>query len=142
MSSLVKTALLPFPAVDMFALVNDVARYPEFLPGCRAVDVLVATADTVTARVHASARGFSESFTTTNTLTPHSRIELALADGPFEHFKGRWEFQQLGIAGCKVTLHLDFQLRGLLRAVEPLVGKAADAVVDAFVDRARALHRS
>lgn len=137
MSALVKTALLPYPAERLYALVNDVAAYPSFVPGCRAVDLLVSTPQQITARIHASAKGFSESFTTTNTLSPHHRIDLALTDGPFEHFTGFWQFQALGNAGCKVTLSLDFRLRGLLRAVEPLVGRAADAVVDAFVARAR-----
>ncbi len=141
MSALVKTALLPYPAQRLYALVNDVATYPEFVPGCSRIEILESTPEKITARVHASARGFSESFTTTNTLTPHQRIDLALTDGPFEHFTGYWQFQPLGNAGCKVTLNLDFRLRGLLRAVEPLVSKAADAVVDAFVERARVVCR-
>ena len=136
MSTITRTALLPYPAEQMFAIVNDVASYPHFVPGCAAVDVIENSATTVIARVHASARGFSEAFTTRNTLTAHSRIDLELADGPFERFVGSWLFQPIGSAGCKVTLQLDFQLRGLLRAVEPLVGKAADVVVDAFVKRA------
>ena len=142
MSTLVRTVLLPHPAEWVFALVNDVAAYPHFVPGCEAVDLVSNTPEQITARVHASARGFRESFMTTNTLTPHTRIDLGLADGPFEHFSGSWQFQQLGTAGCKVTLSLDFRLRGLLRAAEPLLGKAADSVVDAFVRRARALRGS
>lgn len=117
-------------------MVNDVASYPQFVPGCAAVDIIENSATTVIARVHASARGFSEAFTTRNTLTAHSCIDLELADGPFDRFVGSWRFQPIGSAGCKVTLQLDFKLRGLLRAVEPLIGKAADVVVDAFVKRA------
>lgn len=139
MSTITRTALLPYPAAQMFAMVNDVASYPQFVPGCAAVDVIEISATTVIARVHASARGFNEAFTTRNTLAAHSRIDLELADGPFDRFTGAWLFQPLGTAGCKVTLQLDFQLRGLMRAVEPLVGKAADVVVDAFVKRARQL---
>ncbi len=139
MTAISRTALLPYQAELMFAMVNDIASYPQFVPGCTAVDVMETSATTVVARVHVSARGFSETFTTRNTLAGHSRIDLELADGPFEHFAGSWLFQPLGSAGCKVTLRLEFQLRGLLRVVEPLVGKAADAVVDAFVKRAREL---
>jgi len=139
LSTITRTALLPYPAEQMFAMVNDIASYPQFVPGCTAVDVMEKSVTTVVARVHVSARGFNETFTTRNTLAAHSRIDLELADGPFEHFAGAWLFQPLGNAGCKVTLQLDFQLRGLLRVVEPLVGIAADAVVDAFVKRAREL---
>lgn len=141
MSTITRTALLSYPAEQMFVMVNDVASYPQFVPGCKGVDVIENSASMVIARVHASARGFSETFTTRNTLVAHSRIDLELADGPFDRFAGAWLFQPLGVAGCKVTLQLDFQLRGLLRAVEPLVGKAADAIVDAFVKRARELAR-
>ncbi len=139
MSTITRTALLPYSAEQMFAMVNDVASYPQFVPGCTAVDVIESSATTVIASVHASASGFSATFTTRNTLAACSRIDLELTDGPFDRFVGSWLFQPLGSAGCKVTLQLDFQLRGLLRAVEPLVGKAADVVVDAFVKRARQL---
>jgi len=136
-STIVRTALLPYSAESLYLLVNDVGAYPEFLPGCKSVEVLDQSAGKVTARVHVAAKGFSESFTTTNTLEPHQRIGLSLSDGPFEHFSGSWHFQQLGTAGCKVTLSLDFALRGLLRAIEPLTGKAADTIVEAFVQRAK-----
>lgn len=141
MRTLVRSVLLPYSAECLYALVNDIGAYPEFLPGCKAVEVLEHSANKVTARVHVAARGFSESFTTTNTLEPHQRIELSLGDGPFEHFSGLWHFKQLGTSGCKVTLSLDFTLRGLLRAVEPLAGSAADTIVDAFVQRAKVVYK-
>jgi ribosome-associated toxin RatA of RatAB toxin-antitoxin module len=139
MSTLVRTVLLPYSAECLYTLVNDVIAYPGFLPGCQSVEVLEHSGAKITARIHVAAKGFSESFTTTNTLVPHSRIDLTLSEGPFEHFAGYWLFQPLGTAGCKVTLSLDFGLRGLLRAVEPLTGKAADAIVDAFVERAKVI---
>ena len=141
MSTITRSVLLPYAAEQMFEMVNDVSRYPEFVPGCQSVEILERAPDTVLARVQVSAKGFGESFTTRNTLMPHSRIDLALADGPFERFTGAWLFLPLGDAGCKVTLQLDFELRGLLRAFEPLLAKATDKVVDAFVQRARQLAR-
>ncbi|MCP5186120.1 MAG: type II toxin-antitoxin system RatA family toxin [Pseudomonadales bacterium] len=136
MTRLVRTALLAHPVGRMYALVNDVARYPDFVPGCRTVEVLERTDVLVVARVDAAARGFTASFTTSNTLVANERIDLELAEGPFERFTGAWLFQPLGEIGCKVTLQLDFRLKGLLRAAEPLLGRAADTVVNAFVQRA------
>ncbi len=138
MPELSRVALLPFAQERVYALVNDVERYPEFVPGCQAVEVLSREAGVIVATVHARAKGISESFTTRNLLLPPERIELALENGPFRTLSGAWHITALGAEGCKVALHLDYELAGLLgRTLKPLMSKAADTVVDAFVARAR-----
>ncbi len=140
MPELARQALLPFSQGAVYHLVNDVERYPEFVPGCAGVVVLSRSEAEVVATVQASARGFSEAFTTRNRLSPSHRIDLELVEGPFRSLRGEWLFAPLGDAGCKVSLRIDYEFGGLLgRTLKPMMGRAADTVLDAFVARARAV---
>ena len=145
MTTVVKrSALLSFSAQVLFDIVNDVARYPEFLPWCSSAEVHAAGGGEVTATLAVSGKGLTESFTTRNRLTPCERIDLELVDGPFQSFAGVWLFKTLGDAGCRVELELSFQFGGARRifsgAFARVFTRAADELVDAFCQRARALH--
>ena len=136
--SISRQALLPYPAERVYHLVNDVARYPEFVPGCAAVTLVSSSAKEVVASVRVEARGFADTFTTRNLLSPHECIDLELHDGPFDRLSGRWTFEQLGDVGCKVVLQLDYEIGGVLgMTLKPMVNRAGDLVLDAFVTRAR-----
>ena len=138
MAEVHRQALLPYPAEAVFDLVNDVAQYPHFLPGCVGVDVHEASAEEVLATVHAQARGISERFTTRNALDRPSTIHMVLEDGPFSSLEGAWRFTALGEAGCKVEVEVRYEASGLLgRTLAPFVSAAADRVMSAFVTRAR-----
>ncbi len=144
MPSLVRQALLPYPARSVYEIVNDVVRYPEFLPWCMAVEIVAESAKEIVATLELGFRGVRQSFTTRNVLTPHERIELSLVSGPFTHFHGFWHFTRLGQdEGCKLELHLDFRFsdaRSLLhRTLDSVFSHAGDKLVDAFCGRARAL---
>ena len=122
----------------MYALVNDVASYPQFLDGCVGAEVLSADEQSMVARLDLAKGGMRYSFTTRNTMTPHSHIELALVEGPFDHFRGQWQFVALNDAACKVLLHLEFEMAGRLRklALRALFNGVANHMVDALVKRA------
>jgi ribosome-associated toxin RatA of RatAB toxin-antitoxin module len=135
-----RSALLPYPAADVFAIVNDVHRYPEFLPWCSAAAVLEETADEVVAALSLSASGISETFTTRNRLTPFEKIDMVLVSGPFRKLSGGWTFTRLGEdAGCRVELELDFQFSGVKSLLGGVFNRAADQMVDAFCARANDL---
>jgi len=139
-----RSALLPCSAATMYGIVNDVARYPEFLPWCADAEVLEASETEIVAELALRASGISERFTTRNLLMPHERIELTLVSGPFRSFNGVWTFRRLGAdEGCKVELRLAFEFSGaravLGGAFSRVFVKAADRMVDAFCERARAL---
>src|SRR5579871_4927141 len=84
-----KSALVPYSAADMYALVNDVERYPEFLPWCRGSKVLSHTETEMRASLELARGGFHKTFTTLNNLQPGSAITITLLDGPFKHLEGR-----------------------------------------------------
>ncbi len=136
-----KTALLPHSAETMFALVSDIARYPEFLPGCSGAEILEQDGSVVVARLDLSKAGVTQSFVTRNTNTPFDSIQLSLEDGPFESLGGEWRFDALSEEACRVSLDLTFQLRsGLLKmAASRLFETVANDMVDAMVKRANQL---
>ena len=137
-----RSALVPYSAAAMYALVNDVAAYPKFLDGCSGAAVLSADAQSMVARLDLAKAGMHYSFTTRNALTPNERIELTLVEGPFDHFRGQWQFLALSESACKVTLHLEFEMAGRLGklALRVLFHGVANHLVDAVVKRAHAVH--
>ena len=142
MPVIARSALVPFAAEQLFALVDDVERYPEFLPWCASVDVQSYCDSAVAATLHVRRAGIRHQLTTRNLRFPPERMVLELVDGPFEHFHGEWRFEPLAPAACKVTLSLDFEYAGRVVRVAfaPLFNRAADTMVDAFCARAQAIY--
>ena len=142
MTAITRSALLPYSAAEMFALVNDVARYREFLPFCIASDLVSAEGNEVVGKIAFARLGLSHALVTRNQLTPPNRIELGFVEGPFERLKGLWEFQALGELACKVSFSVDFQVQAsyLQFAANTAITQAASTAVDAFHKRAIQLY--
>ncbi|MFZ8890709.1 MAG: type II toxin-antitoxin system RatA family toxin [Pseudomonadales bacterium] len=142
MATLERSALVPFSAERMFVLVNDVRRYPEFVPWCAGAEVLVETDALIEASLRLKRGGVEHRFTTRNSLTPFTAMRLELVDGPFTTFTGDWAFKALGEDACKIGLTLTFQYRGRLAtaALGALLSSSADTLVEAFCQRAKALY--
>lgn len=138
-----RSALLPYAAEEVFALVNDVERYPEYLKWCRKAEIVEASDDEIVASLALSGRGLRETLVTRNRLDPGRGIVLTLVEGPFRHFEGIWTFTPLG-NGCRIHLTLEFELKSGLLALlgAPLLNRVADALVDAFSRRARSMLRA
>lgn len=133
-----KSALVPYSPAEMYALVNAIEAYPDFLPWCRSTTVLSRDEDEIRATIDLAKGGVSKSFTTCNRLAPNKMIEIRLVEGPFKHLEGFWRFQALGEAGCKVSLDMDFEFAGRLlqMVVGPVFSQIANSLVDAFCRRA------
>ncbi len=137
-----RSAHVPYSAEMMFDLVNDVDRYPEFLPHCRSARILEQRNDRVKATVELAKGALHKSFTTENRLLPPHRIEMHLVDGPFRHLHGAWTFTEQEGGGTRVALDLQFEFSNRLMAlaVGPVFNHVANSLVDAFVKRARSIH--
>ncbi|MGA1001602.1 MAG: type II toxin-antitoxin system RatA family toxin, partial [Litorivicinaceae bacterium] len=90
MPKITRTALVSHTPEQMFDLVNDFARYPEFLPWCGAARVLEASGSAIVGELSIQKGSIRQAFTTRNTLTPPSRIDLSLVEGPFKSLGGHW----------------------------------------------------
>jgi ribosome-associated toxin RatA of RatAB toxin-antitoxin module len=143
MTHVLRSILVPYSRERMFALVHDVARYPEFLPWCAAAHAKPGPADDcVDAGIDLAYLGVRSRFTTRNTYEHPSRIRIALLEGPFRNLEGEWTFTQLSADACKVVLDLryDFASGMLGRAVAPVFDRIAGSLIDAFSRRAEQLY--
>jgi len=140
----IRSAIVPFSASEMFALVDDIETYPEFLPWCESAVVHKRDAAMVEATLELRRGGISKSFTTRNSLRQNEAIGLSLIGGPFKHLAGGWTFQQLGDSGCKVSLELDFEFNNPV--TDTLFGSffegSCNSLVDAFTQRAAIVYGS
>lgn len=138
-----KSALVMHSAERMFHLVNDIARYPEFLPWCAGAEVHKREDGQVMASLDIARGGMRHRLTTRNRLYMPEFIEMNLIDGPFRQLSGRWHFQSLDKSACKVVLSLEFELSGTLSRMTlgPVFSQAANTLVDAFCRRADQLYR-
>lgn len=138
-----RSAEVSHTAEQMYALVNDVESYPQFLPWCARAQVIERNAGVVLATLEMALAGVHRSVTTQNVLHPPDRIVLELVEGPFSHFHGEWVFEDLPGPGprSRVTLNLSYALvsRFLAAAVGPVLATVADSLVAAFCRRADAL---
>lgn len=138
MSLVERSALLPYAAAEIYALVNDVARYREFLPFCIASEVLSQEGQEMTARIAFSRLGMAQALVTRNRLQAPERIDMTLESGPFEALRGQWQFQALQASACKVSFRVEFkvQARFLQFAASSALNQAAGQAVEAFQRRA------
>jgi ribosome-associated toxin RatA of RatAB toxin-antitoxin module len=132
----------PYSIQQMFALVNDIAKYPEFVPDCIATGVISKQDNLLTAFIEVEKLGFKKSFTTINQLNEPNSIDMALLDGPFKHLKGRWQFTELDAQKSKVSFSLDFEFNNkLMGAVfTPIFKDVMINMVNAFSQRARQIY--
>ena len=107
-----RSALLPYPAQALYDLVNDVAKYPEFLPWCSSAEILERTEVLMRASLGVAKGGLSQHFVTRNTLVPGQSIEMNLEEGPFTKLHGVWVFKPLGEKACKISLDMTFDYAG------------------------------
>jgi ribosome-associated toxin RatA of RatAB toxin-antitoxin module len=137
-----KSVLVGHSAAQMFALVDAVEAYPQFLPWCDSVTVIFRDASRTRATIHVNYHGVKPTFTTENTKTePHS-MSIRLVEGPFRILDGEWRFLRLSDAACKIEfrLHYEFSSKILEKLVGPVFAYIANTMVDAFVHRAEKVY--
>jgi ribosome-associated toxin RatA of RatAB toxin-antitoxin module len=134
-----RSALLPYVPAQVYGLVIDVERYPQFLPWCTSARILARTGDDVTVTLGLSSGLARTSFTTRNRHEPDRALTMSLVDGPFDHLEGRWEFTPIHNAGTRADLHVSFATHGVIGAIAlgPAFESACNHLVDAFARRAR-----
>lgn len=134
---------VPFTADEMFALVADIERYPEFLPFCTGLKVLSrkprVDGEELVARMSVGYKAVAESFTTRVTATPaERRINVAYLDGPFRYLENRWKLID-GPNGSTIDFFIAYEFKSRLLAM--LVGAMFDQIfrsfAEAFEKRAR-----
>lgn len=138
MKKISRSALVEHSAALMYRLVGDIEAYPAFLPWCAEAEVLERGAEATHARLTAALGSLRQSFTTRNVSRPGESIEMHLVEGPFRRFEAAWRFHAMAPDASKVEFSLEYEFasRTLGKLFEPLFGRIADTMVDAFIRRA------
>ncbi len=138
MKRISRSAIVQRSANALYALVEEIESYPEFLPWCAAARVRERTPGRTVATLALNVKGVRQSFTTENTNTPGNSIELRLLEGPFKRFAAAWRFSPLEASASKIEFSLEYEFTNLIvaQALEPIFNRIADGTVEAFVRRA------
>jgi len=133
---------LPYRPDQLFDLVAEIERYPEFLPWCRAARIRKREGDVIFADLVIGWKMIRESFTSRVTLQKPGRIDVSYHEGPFKYLNNHWTFEPLPGGGCRIDFYVDFEFRS--RVLQKLIGvlfnEAVRRMVHAFEERARALY--
>jgi len=145
MKNVNKSVLIWYSPEEMFSLVTDVDRYPEFLPWCDHARVLEQESSGVVAEIGISMAGIRQSFVTRNLHEAGRRVEMQLIKGPFSRLNGDWHFQPVGDGAqraARIHLHLDYGFNSapLAAVVGPVFDRIASSLMDAFVKRAEQVY--
>lgn len=143
MAQVEKSVLVPHSAERMFRLVDDVERYPEFLPWCGGVDLKWRNDVATVATLHINYHGLKQNFTTENGKTFPTLMDIKLVEGPFRHLEGIWHFVPLAEDACKIEfkLNYEFSTHLLEKIIAPVFSHIANTFVDAFVERAERIYQ-
>ncbi len=145
MKNVHKSVLIWYSPEEMFHLVTQVDRYPEFLPWCDHARVLEHESEGVVAEIGISVGGIRQSFVTRNLHEAGRRVQMQLVRGPFSRLHGDWHFAPVGDGAqraARVSLQLDygFSSAPLAAVVGPVFDRIAGTLVDAFVKRAEQVY--
>lgn len=137
-----ETRVLPYTCEQMFALVSDVARYPEFLPWVVATRIRSDTEEEMVADMVVGFKAIREKFTSRVEKRRPTHIEVFYIDGPLRDLDNEWTFTPNEGGGCKVEFSVEFTFRSAV--FEALAGQYFDRafrkMVGAFEARAEQLY--
>ena len=133
--------VLRYTPEQLFALVADVRRYPEFLPWCVGARVITQTETELTADLTIGFKMFRESFRSRVTLDKPRHVAVSYEKGPFRYLNNSWTFTPVA-GGTEVNFFVDFEFRNaLLQTVIGVVfNEAVRLMVRAFERRAMVLY--
>ncbi len=130
--------MLPYSPEQMYALVEDVGSYPQFLPWCVGAKVRSQTETEVVADLVIGFGPFREGFTSRVDLEKPRKIVVRYEKGPFKYLNNQWLFDPDPV-GCRVSFFVDFEFRSRLlqSAIGVVFNEAVRRMVNAFLKRAR-----
>lgn len=134
--------VLPYQPMQLFELVADVEKYPQFLPWCLAARVRTRREDEVVADLIIGFKMIRERFTSRVRLNPPARrIDVSYQEGPIKYLQNHWVFLPHD-QGCMIDFYIDFEFHSrLLQSVmQPLFNEAVKRMVRAFESRAESLY--
>jgi len=142
MPSFEKSKMIACSSQQMFDVVLDIEKYPEFLPWVSGANILSSEDGEFSAELIADFAGIRQSFQTVDRFLSHKLIEVRLLHGPFKFLQSLWTFDDLGEHCCRVHFSIDFEFnnRMLSLVASPIFSKACQSMVCEFEKRALSIY--
>ena len=139
-----ETRILPHTPDQMYDLVADIERYPEFLPWCVGLRVRKRWDNKIRAEMKVGFNVLRETFSSEVTLTPRERIDVVYFEGPFRYLNNHWIFRPHGDGACAIDFFIDFEFRSVMlqRLAGVVFNEAVKRMVSSFERRADVLYGS
>lgn len=136
------THFLPYAPEQLFDLVADIEKYPEFLPWCVAARILSKSETEIVADLSVGYKIFRETFRSRVHLIPKTRIDVEYINGPFRALNNHWVFTEASDFGTNIEFFIDFQFRTSLfqTATQKVFENAFDQMLSSFERRAKQLY--
>lgn len=133
---------LPYTPEQLFELVADVERYPEFLPWCVAARIRRREGAVFYADLVIGFKVFRERFTSRVSLDRPRRVDVTYSEGPFKYLNNHWIFEPAAEGGTVIDFYVDFEFHSkiLQKVIGTLFNEAVRLMVSAFERRARQLY--
>lgn len=134
--------VLPHTPEQMYQLVADIEKYPQFLPWCVALRVKSREQNLLIADMMIGFKMIREKFTSRVTLTPGKRVDVVYEDGPFKYLNNHWIFEAHGEDACEIDFFVDFEFKSkiLQKVMGAVFNEAVQLMVNAFEKRAKKLY--
>lgn len=142
MTTIHRSAIVPYSAHRMFELVADIPSYPKFLPWCGGARIVSTQGDETIAAIDIAYSGVHRTFSTRNLLQHDKMMEIQLLEGPFSYLQGFWQFKALDEQSSKISLDLEFDVANRIvgLVLTPVFSNIANQLVDRFHRRATELY--
>ena len=137
-----ETRRLPYSPEQMFDLVADIARYPEFLPWVQAMRMRTSAADLLVADMVVGFKMVRERFTSRVTLARPERIHVDYVEGPLKYLRNDWVFRAAAGGGCEIDFSVEFEFRNKVfqRLAGLFFSEALRRMIGAFESRAAVVY--
>ncbi|RAU22426.1 ubiquinone-binding protein [Paramagnetospirillum kuznetsovii] len=134
--------ILPYTPEQLFQLVADVEKYPEFLPWCVASRIRRREGQVFFADLVIGFKLIRERFTSKVTLNGPDRVDVTYTEGPFHHLNNHWIFRRQPDGGTEIDFYVDFEFKSKLlqTVIGALFNEAVKLMVSSFEKRARQLY--
>ncbi len=137
--------ILPYTVEQMYKLILDIEKYPQFLPWCSRGEVIECDDDVVVADLTINFKAFSESYRSKIALSPtspeYAAVDVEMIEGPFKYLSNLWRLKRVD-SGVEVEFYVDFAFKSTLldKVIGLIFESACKKMVESFEQRARELY--
>lgn len=135
--------IVPHSPEQMFDLILDIEKYPEFLPWCSHAHVRSHDKDHLIGDLTIGYKMMSDTYRSKVWFNRPNRIDIEYVDGPFKHLKNHWQFRPLKKGkSCEIDFFIDFEFKSSLfqHLMEYVFNEAVGVMIDAFEKRAKEIY--